>query len=92
MVELEVGGGGRCSCCCYLCLLCEGVYPDAESVVSMLLEANASVAATDDRGATPLMMAASTANRAAFDLIIKLVDDDVARMRNVDGRDVPPGE
>ncbi len=48
----------------------------------MLLEAKASVADTDGRGTTPLMMAASTANLAAFDLIVDLVDGDVVEIVN----------
>ena len=71
-------------------LASKGHYLDAKKVVRMLLEARADPAAVDDRKCTPIMMAASTANKGAFEVLLEALDDATAKARNVDGRDAPP--
>ena len=68
----------------------KGHYLDAKEVVGMLLQARADPAAVDNRQCTPIMMAASTANEGAFDVLLEVLDDATAKARNVDNRDVPP--
>ena len=71
-------------------LASKGHYLDAKKVVGMLLEARADPAAVDDRQCTPIMMAASTANKGAFEVLLEALDDATAKARNIDGRDAPP--
>ena len=71
-------------------LASKGHYHDAKKVVGMLLQARADPAAVDNRQCTPIMMAASTANEGAFDVLLEILDDATAKARNVDGRDAPP--
>ena len=71
-------------------LASKGRYHEAEKVVGMLLEARADPAAVDNRQCTPIMMAASTANEGAFEVLLEALDDATAKARNVDGRDAPP--
>ena len=71
-------------------LASKGHYLDAKEVVGMLLQARADPAAVDNRQCTPIMMAASTANEGAFEVLLEALDDATAKARNVDGRDAPP--
>ena len=71
-------------------LASKGHYHDAKKVVGMLLQARADPAAVDNRQCTPIMMAASTANEGAFEVLFEALDDATAKARNVDGRDAPP--
>ena len=71
-------------------LASKGHYHDAKKVVGMLLQARADPAAVDNRQCTPIMMAASTANEGAFEVLLEALDDATAKARNVDGRDAPP--
>ena len=68
----------------------KGHYHDAKKVVGMLLQARADPAAVDNRQCTPIMMAASTANEGAFEVLLEALDDATAKARNVDNRDAPP--
>ena len=70
-------------------LASKGHYHDAKTVVGMLLHARADPAAVDDRQCTPIMMAASTANAGAFEVLLEALDDATAKAKNVDGRDAP---
>ena len=71
-------------------LASKGRYLDTKEVVGMLLQARADPAAVDNRQCTPIMMAASTANAGAFEVLLEALDDATAKARNVDGRDAPP--
>ena len=71
-------------------LASKGHYHDAKKVVGMLLQARADPAAVDNRQCTPIMMAASTANAGAFEVLLEALDDATAKAKNVDGRDAPP--
>ena len=71
-------------------LASKGHYHDAKKVVGMLLQARADPAAVDNRQCTPIMMAASTANEGAFEVLLEALDDATAKAKNVDNRDAPP--